>query len=97
MPSSPNYVRKYAQEAKTATARGEDKDDATRHRARYAMEKSGKAANNDGKDVGHKKALGKGGSNHHGNLEMQSKSDNRSFARNSDGSMKSEKSKKECK
>jgi hypothetical protein len=97
MPSSPNYVRDYKQEAKTAKARGENPDDATRHRARYAMEKAGKAAKNDGKDVGHKRALGKGGTNHPGNLEMQARSDNRSFSRNADGSMKSEKSKREKK
>lgn len=97
MPSSPNYKRDYKQEAKTASSRGEDADDAKRHRARYAMEKAGKAARNDGKDVGHKKALSKGGSNGMHNLEMQSVADNRSFARNADGSMKSEKSKKERK
>lgn len=96
MPSSPNYVRKYAQEAKTAEARGENPDDATRHRARYAMEKSGKAERGDGKDVGHVKALSKGGSNSTG-LKMQTKAANRSFARNPDGSMKSETSKKERK
>jgi hypothetical protein len=96
MPSSPNYKRNYSQEAKTAEARGENPGDATRHRARYAMEKSGKAAPNDGKDVGHVKALSKGGSNSTG-LKMQSKSANRSFARNPDGSMKSETSKRERK
>jgi len=96
MPSSPNYKRNYAQEAKTSTRRGEDPEDAMRHRARYAMEKSGKAAPNDGKDVGHVKAISKGGSNATG-LKMQSKRDNRSFARNRDGSMKSETSKREKK
>lgn len=97
MPSSPNYKRDYKQEAKTAAQRGENADDAARHRARYAMEKSGKAARNDGKDVAHKRALSKGGANHTGNLKMESPSANRSFARNPDGSMKSEKSKREKK
>jgi len=97
MPSSKNYVRDYAQEQKTAKARGEDKDSAARHRARYQLEKEGKVSPNDGKDVGHKKALGKGGTNAKSNLEVQSVSENRSFARKADGSMKSETSKKERK
>ena len=97
MPSSPNYVRNYKQEAKTQAKRGEVKDDAVRHQARRAMVKAGKAATNDGKDVGHVKALGKGGNNDSSNLEMQSRTSNRSFSRNADGSMKSETSKKEKK
>lgn len=97
MPSSPNYKRDYKTEAATAKARGENADDAQRHRARYAMEKAGKAAPNDGKDVGHKRAVSKGGTNTAANLEMQTRSENRSFARNPDGSMKSEKSRKERK
>lgn len=90
-------TRDYKQEWKTAKSRGEDEDNAMRHRARYAMEKAGKVAPNDGKDVGHKKAVSKGGSNDHSNLKVQSKSDNRSFSRNPDGSMKSETSRKEKK
>lgn len=94
MPSSPNYKRNYTQEWKTAKKRGEDEDNATRHRARYDMEKKGLVSKNDGKDVGHKKAISKGGGNGAGNLEVQSRTKNRSFARNPDGSMKSEKSRK---
>jgi hypothetical protein len=90
-------TRDYKQEWKTAKARGEGEDNAMRHRARYAMEQAGKVSPNDGKDVGHKKAVGKGGTNTTNNLHVQSKSDNRSFSRNSDGSMKSETSKKEKK
>ena len=48
-------------------------------------------------DVGHKKAVSKGGKNGLQNLFIQSPSSNRSFSRNSDGSMKSEISKKERK
>lgn len=95
MPSSPNYVRNYRREAQTAKARGEDKDSAQRHRARYQLEKEGLVKPNDGKDVGHIKAVGKGGTNARSNLEVQTVSQNRSFARNKDGSMKSETSKKE--
>ena len=97
MPSSKNYVRDYEQEAKTAKQRGEDKDSAARHRARYQLEKEGVVHRNDGKDVGHKQAIGKGGTNSRSNLEVQSKSENRSFSRNKDGSMKSEVSRKEKK
>jgi hypothetical protein len=97
MPSSKNYVRDYGQEAKTAKQRGEDKDNAQRHRARYAMEKAGKVSTNDGKDVGHATAVKRGGTNAPSNLKVQTVADNRSFARNPDGSMKSETSKKERK
>ena len=97
MPSSKNYVRKYDQEARTMKERGQDRDNAERHRARYEMEKAGKVSPNDGKDVGHKTAVKRGGTNAQSNLTVQSKSENRSFARNKDGSMKSETSKKERK
>lgn len=95
MPSSKNYKRDYAEEWKDAKARGEGKDNATRHRARYAMEKAGKVARNDGKDVGHVVALGKGGTNAPKNLRAQSVAENRSFSRTKTGSMKSEISKRE--
>ena len=98
MPSSKDYKRDYKQEWATAKARGEGEDNATRHRARYEMEKAGKVHRNDGKDVGHKQALSKGGAGTtRSNLEVQTRSENRSFSRNKDGSMKSETSKKEKK
>lgn len=90
-------ARDYKQEWAKAKERGEGTDNATRHRARYAMEKAGKVHPNDGKDVGHITAIKRGGTNVPSNLEVQSKSSNRSFARNPDGSMKSEKSKRETK
>lgn len=58
------------------------------------MEEEGKVKKGDGKDVGHKKALGKGGTNARSNLEVQTVNANRSFSRKRDGSMKSEKSRK---
>ena len=97
MPSSPSYKRDYKAEWGNAKARGEGADNAQRHRARYDMEKAGKAQPNDGKDVGHKTAVKRGGTNAPSNLTMQTKANNRSFARNPDGSMKSETSKKERK
>ena len=45
-------------------------------------------------DVGHKKAISRGGKSVLANLFVQNPSDNRSFSRNKDGSMKSERSKK---
>ena len=51
----------------------------------------------DSRDAGHKKALSKGGSRGLANLFAQPASENQSFARNKDGSMKSETSKRERK
>lgn len=61
------------------------------------MIKAGKAKVGDGKDVGHKRALSRGGGNGMENLIMQAASTNRSFSRNSKGAMVSETSKKERK
>ena len=48
-------------------------------------------------DVGHKKAVGRGGKNGLENLFIQNPGANRSFSRNANGSMKSETSKRERK
>ena len=75
--------RDYAQERRTAIARGETgvgskSGDAKRHRARRIVEKrDGKAAVR-GKDVGHKRAVKSGGSNASSNLRVESVSSNRS-------------------
>ena len=73
------------------------KDRAQRNAARAAVKKKVGASALQGKDVGHKKAVSKGGKNGLQNLFIQSPGANRSFSRNSDGSMKSEISKKERK
>ena len=92
MPSSPSYRRDYVQERKTAIRRGEalgsSSDHAKRLRLRRALEKQGKVHKGDGKDVDHKKPLSKGGSNKTSNARVVSASTNRSFPRNSDGSMR---------
>ena len=78
--------RDYAQERKTAIARGETgagskSGDATRHRARRVVEKRlGKSAVK-GKDVDHKRTLKSGGSNEASNLRVRSISENRSDGR----------------
>lgn len=58
------------------------------------MTKAGKAHKGDGLDVGHIKAIGKGGLSKMYNLQMQSKTANRSFSRKSNSKMKSERSRK---
>ena len=64
-------------------------------RARYMLKKAKGAAALEGKDVSHRKATSKGGSMGLSNLFLQDASANRSYARNSDSSIKSEKSKRE--
>lgn len=97
MPSSPGYKRNYKQEQRTATRRGEDKGRAMRNAARAEMIKQGKAHKGDGKDVDHRQALDQGGSNSNQNLRVVDVSKNRSFRRNSSGSMTSQTSRKERK
>jgi hypothetical protein len=75
--------RDYAQERKTAIARGEtgsgsSSGDAKRHRARRVAEKKfGKKAIQ-GKDVDHKNPVKSGGSNSSDNLRVRSVKENRS-------------------
>lgn len=77
--------RPYKHEYEMQKARGELPDRMERQRARRELDKKG--VNRKGKDVAHVKALSKGGSNKDG-VKLQSPSKNRSFKRNSDGSMK---------
>jgi len=93
MPSSDNYVRDYKQEYKTAKDRGEqgtgsDSGSAKRGRARRKAVKMGLVRPGDGKDLDHSVPISKGGSNSTKNFRVRSKHANRSFPRNSDGSMK---------
>ena len=62
---------------------------AARNQARAIMEREGKVHKGDGKDVDHKQALSKGGKTVRSNLRVKSASDNRSYARNSDHTIKS--------
>jgi len=61
---------------------------AQRNAARRQLEKEGVVHKGDGKDVDHKRKISKGGTNKRSNLHAVSKSKNRSFARNKDGSAK---------
>ena len=92
MPSSPSYVRDYAQEAKTAKARGEqgtghDSGSATRMRARRLAIKKGMIKPGEKKDIDHKKPIAKGGGNTPGNLRVRSVHANRSFKRTAGAGM----------
>lgn len=71
------------------------KERAARNSARRAMMEEGKVRKGDGKDVDHKVPLSKGGSTSRKNLRVVPASENRSFSRNSDGSLKTQKSRKE--
>jgi hypothetical protein len=74
------------------------KDRAQRNAARAAVaKKKGIKPTAISGDVGHKKAVSKGGQNGLANLFIQNPGQNRSFSRKADGSMKSERSKRESK
>jgi|TARA_R100000995_G_scaffold73334_1_gene42141 hypothetical protein len=69
-----NKPRPYKKEYKQQKARGEHADRMERQRARRKMDK--KKVDRKGKDVAHKKALSRGGSNKDG-VKLQSPSKNR--------------------
>ena len=72
------------------------KDRAQRNAARSTVaKKNGVKPTSLKGDVGHRKAISRGGKNGLANLFVQSPSTNRSFSRNKNGSMRSEKSKRE--
>jgi hypothetical protein len=80
-----NKPRPYKKEYQQQKERGELDNRMERQRARRTLDKKG--VSRAGKDVAHVKALSKGGSNKDG-YTLQSPHKNRSFKRNSDGSMK---------
>ena len=89
-----DYKTEYAKYAGTAKQR---KLRSERTIARNQAIKDGRAKRGDGKYLDHIKPLSKGGSNTKSNERMVSASANRSFARNADGSLKSQKSLKDRK
>ena len=89
-----NKPRPYKHEYQMQKKREEHPDRMERQRARRKVDKTGadkngngKADRREGKDVAHKKALSKGGTNKDG-YTIQSVKRNRSFRRNPDGSIK---------
>ena len=98
-----NKPRPYKKEYQQQKTRGEHANRMERQKARRKLDKNGKDLNKngkadmrEGKDVSHRKALSKGGSNKNG-VTIQSKSKNRSFKRSSSGKLVSETSKRERK
>jgi hypothetical protein len=74
------------------------KDRAARNKARAMVaKKNGTTPKKISGDVGHRKAISKGGVSVLANLFVQNSGENRSFSRNRNGSMKSETSKRERK
>lgn len=67
---------------------------AERNAARAQLAKKGKVHVGDGKDVDHITPLSKGGTNVPSNLRLKTPSENRSFSRNSDHTVKVNKPKK---
>lgn len=90
MPSSPNYVRDYEQEAATESPERK-KQRAERVAARRIYEKATGRKIPPGHDLDHKKPLSKGGSNKPSNWRVVSSHKNRSYPRTSSGAMKGKK------
>ena len=100
MPFMTNGKRDYKKELKWEHTKKKNrvKDRAQRNAARSTVaKKNGVKPTALKGDVGHKKAVSKGGKNGLANLFVQDAGANRSFSRNKDGSMKSEISKRERK
>lgn len=98
MPYMTNGKRDYKKEyAKYHGSDEQIKNRSERTTARRQANADGRTAKGDSKDLDHRKPLSKGGSNGRSNLRVTSASSNRSFARNADGSMKSQTSKRERK
>jgi hypothetical protein len=96
-----NKPRPYKKEYQQQLERGEHPNRMERQRARRAVDKTGKDGNHngeadsrEGKDIAHRKALSKGGSNKDGYF-IQSAAGNRSFKRSASGALVSETSKRE--
>ena len=94
----PNGKRDYKRENEKYNSKPEQiKNRSNRNKARALVAKAKGKAAIAGKDIAHGKAISKGGGNSLSNLFIQSKEDNRSFARGADSKLKSEKSKRERK
>lgn len=93
MPYMKNGKRDYKTEYEKYHSRPEQiKNRSERTTARRQSNAAGTTSKGDGKDLDHIKPLSKGGSNSKSNLRVTSKTANRSFSRNSNGSMKSQRS-----
>lgn len=85
----PSKVRNYRQEYDRYQGTPlQKRRRAKRNKARKMMEDEGRVKKGDGRDIDHRKALSKGGSNSRSNLAAISQSSNRSFKRNKNGGIK---------
>jgi hypothetical protein len=90
-----NKPRPYKKEYEEYQGKPEQiKNRAKRNAARAELMKDGRVSKGDGKDVDHIKPLSKGGTSSKSNLKVKSASNNRSFSRNADHSVKRNASKK---
>jgi putative SOS response-associated peptidase YedK len=96
MPYKDPKDRKYENATKYQASPEQKKNRAARNAARAKLMKEGKVSKGDGKDVSHKVAFDKGGSNKQG-VRVESASKNRSFKRDSKRNLVSETSKRERK
>lgn len=91
-----NGKRDYKREVALYTSKPEvKKKRAEQNAARREMEKRGLAHKGDGKDVDHRVPLSKGGKNTPSNLRVVPSSENRSFSRNKNGTLRNQTSKRE--
>lgn len=98
MPYMTNGKRDYKKENRLYNSKPEQiKARSERTTLRRQANAAGITSKGDGKDLDHKKPLSKGGANTMANARVTTKSANRSFSRNADGSLKSQTSKKERK
>ena len=96
MPYKNKADRKYVVAAEYEASPEQKKNRAARNAMRRKLTKEGKVSKGDGKDVAHKLAFDKGGSNKQG-VRVESASKNRSFKRDSKHNLVSETSKRERK
>jgi len=95
MPFMKDGKRDYERENKLYNSKPEQrKRRSLRTIARNQANADGRTTKGDGKDLDHIKPLSKGGSNSKSNTRVVSASENRSFSRNADSSLKSQRSKK---
>lgn len=92
-----NGKRDYSQQRQYNATKEATEKRVKNNQARQQAIKAGKAHVGDQQDVDHIKPQSKGGTNAPSNLRVVPASENRSFSRNSDSSLKSQKSKRERK
>jgi hypothetical protein len=89
-----NKPRPYKKEEPYEDSPQQVKNREARNTARRKLLKAGRVHKGDGKDVDHAIPLSKGGANSPKNLRVKTASQNRSFSRNSDHTVKINKPKK---